>query len=224
MAHSNASRAPAPRSVGRRAPRRGGIGDPPPAGLTRPVPEAEDARLPGACMSEVASATVTAAPAPSPGRAPWALLLGHLMIGTGFILPIGILHHIAEDLGVTVATAGALMWAAGVTLAIGAPTMAWVTSRFDRRRLLATALAAYVVGHGASALATDFGWLLGSRLLTLVGAAIFSAQAAATVALMVPPARRAAAIAFVFIGWSVAAAATVPLTSWVGAVAGWRSA
>jgi predicted MFS family arabinose efflux permease len=41
---------------------------------------------------------------------------------------------------------------------------------------------------------------------------------------MVPPARRAAAIAFVFIGWSVAAAATVPLTSWVGAVAGWRSA
>src|SRR5690606_27099626 len=54
--------------------------------------------------------------------------------------------------------------------------------------------------------------------------AIFSAQAAATVALMVPPARRAAAIAFVFIGWSVAAAATVPLTSWVGAVAGWRSA
>ncbi|NLD54892.1 MAG: MFS transporter [Burkholderiaceae bacterium] len=175
-------------------------------------------------MTEVASATVTAAPAPSPGRALWALLLGNLMIGTGFMLPIGILHHIAEDLGVTVATAGALMWAAGVTLAIGAPTMAWVTSRFDRRRLLATALAAYVVGHGASALATDFGWLLGSRLLTLVGAAIFSAQAAATVALMVPPARRAAAIAFVFIGWSVAAAATVPLTSWVGAVAGWRSA
>ena len=47
---------------------------------------------------------------------------------------------------------------------------------------------------------------------------------AATVGLIVPPARRASAIAFVFIGWSVAAAATVPLTSWVGAIAGWRSA
>jgi predicted MFS family arabinose efflux permease len=102
--------------------------------------------------------------------------------------------------------------------------MAWATSRFDRRRLLVAALGAYVAGHAAAALATDFGWLLGLRLFTLVGAAIFSAQAAATVGLMVPPARRAAAIAFVFIGWSVAAAATVPLTSWVGAVAGWRSA
>lgn len=175
-------------------------------------------------MIDAVSAPLTPAPARSTRRALWSLLLGNLMIGTGFMLPVGILHHIAEDLGVTVARSGALMWLAGVTLAVGAPAMAWATSRFDRRRLLVAALAAYVAGHAAAALATGFGWLLVLRLLTLVGAAIFSAQAAATVGLMVPPQRRAAAIAFVFIGWSVAAAATVPLTSWVGAVAGWRAA
>src|SRR5690606_18052865 len=161
----------------------------------------------GACpaMIEAVSAPLAAAPARSTRRALWSLLLGNLMIGTGFMLPVGILHHIADDLGVTVARSGALMWLAGVTLAVGAPAMAWATSRFDRRRLPVAALAAYVAGHAAAALATGFGWLLVLRLLTLVGAAIFSAQAAATVGLMVPPQRRAAAIAFVFIGWSVAA-------------------
>ena len=39
-----------------------------------------------------------------------------------------------------------------------------------------------------------------------------------------PPEKRASAIAFVFAGWSIAAAAAVPLTSWVGAQAGWAAA
>lgn len=154
----------------------------------------------------------------------WSLLVGNLVIGTGFMMPIGILHLIAESLSVSVPQAGALMWAGGVVLAIGAPTMAWMTSRFDRRRLLVAALLLYTVGHALSALVGDFALLLALRLVTLGGAAIFTAQAAATVGLLVPPEKRASAIAFVFAGWSIAAAAAVPLTSWVGAQAGWAAA
>ena len=102
--------------------------------------------------------------------------------------------------------------------------MAWLTSRIDRRKLLVTALLVYVIGHASSALVADFDLLLGLRLLTLMGAAIFGAQSVATVSLLVPPEQRAAAITFVFIGWSAAAAAAVPLSSWLGAVAGWEAA
>ena len=55
-----------------------------------------------------------------------------------------------------------------------------------------------------------------------MGAALYTAQAASAAALLVPPAQRGRAIAFVFLGWSVASVAGVPLGSYVAAVWGWR--
>ena len=151
----------------------------------------------------------------------WALMLGNLVIATGFLLPAGTLHLIAADLSVSVPRAGALMWAGGITLAIGAPTMAWLASPVDRRRLLVAALLLYALGHALSAMATEFEWLLPLRLFTLIGAAIYTPQAAATASLLLPPHRRAAGVTVVFLGWSVASALGMPLASWVGAHAGW---
>jgi len=80
---------------------------------------------------------------PAEGDAPrsarlalWSLLLGNLAIGTGFMLPIGLLHLIASSTSVTVSRAGTLMWAGSIVVAIGAPLIAWITSRFERRNLL----------------------------------------------------------------------------------------
>ena len=172
----------------------------------------------------VARQTPAAAQAGAPHRlALWGLMLGNLVIGTGFLLPAGMLHLMAKALAVSVPKAGALMWAGGITLAIGAPLMAWIASTVDRRRLLLAALALYVVGHALSALATDFATLLMLRLVTLVGAAIYTPQAAASVGLLLPPERRAAGVTFVFLGWSLASAFAMPLGSWVGAHAGWAS-
>ncbi len=153
----------------------------------------------------------------------WGLMLGNLVIATGFLLPAGMLHLIAKSLSVSIPQAGALMWAGGATLAVGAPLMAWIASTIDRRRLLLAALALYVAGHALSALVTDFSALLMLRLVTLVGAAIYTPQAAASVGLLLPPERRAAGVTFVFLGWSVASALAMPLSSWVGAHSGWAS-
>jgi MFS transporter, DHA1 family, inner membrane transport protein len=154
----------------------------------------------------------------------WSLMFGNLVIGTGFMLPVGILHLIADAQSVTVVQAGALMWAGGIVIAVGAPTMAWATSRIDRRTLLVGALLLYVVGHALSALATSFTLLLALRLVTLLSVAIFGAQSAATVGLVVPPERRAAAMALLFTGWAIAVAVGMPATSWVGAQVGWQAA
>ncbi len=56
-----------------------------------------------------------------------------------------------------------------------------------------------------------------------MGAAIFTPQAAATVGLLVPPNRRAGAIAFIFIGWSAASVAGIPMGSYLATLVGWRS-
>jgi len=54
-------------------------------------------------------------------------------------------------------------------------------------------------------------------------AAIYTPQAAATVALIVPEGQRASAIAFVFLGWSLAVAGGLPLITFLSTHFGWRA-
>lgn len=153
----------------------------------------------------------------------WTLLFGNFIIGTGVLLPAGLLNQLSAELNIDVATAGLLMLAGGVVVGVGAPILATLTTRVDRRLLLVLAMALYAVGHLASAFTNAFWPLLIIRVLMISAAGIFSPQAAATVSLLLPVERRASAISFIFIGWSVASVAGIPLGSYLGAALGWRS-
>lgn len=153
----------------------------------------------------------------------WALLLGNLVIGTGVLLPAGMLTAFMADFGVDAGRAGLLMLVGGVVVGVGAPLLAGWTSWIDRRLLLSFALALYAAGHIAATLTTDFTLLLVMRAITIIGAAIFTPQAAATVGLIVPTAQRGGAIAFIFIGWSLASVAGIPLGSLLADAIGWQS-
>ncbi len=153
----------------------------------------------------------------------WSLLLGNFVIGTGVLLPAGLLNVLAADLQVPPATAGLLLFAGGLVVGVGAPVLAGLTSRFDRRLLLAVMAAVYAVGHGLAALAPDFWSLVIIRSVTMIAAAVFTPQAAATVGLIVPAEKRSEAIAFIFIGWSMASVVGIPLGSILGSAFGWRA-
>jgi MFS transporter, DHA1 family, inner membrane transport protein len=153
-----------------------------------------------------------------------ALFAGNFIIGTGILLPAGMLNDLSAGLGVSPATAGILMVAGGIVIGFGAPLFATLTSGIDRRLLLAGSLMYYALGHALSALAPEFWSLLVIRALMVVSAGIFTPQAAATVGLMLPPEKRASAVAFIFIGWSLASVAGLPTGSLIGAFLGWRLA
>lgn len=152
-----------------------------------------------------------------------ALCFGNFTIGTGTLIVPGMLPQLAEGLGVTLSHAGLLVTAFAATVCVGAPLLATATGRFDRRSLLAATLALYLAGHLAAALVSSYAAMLTVRIVTSAGAALFTAQAAATAALIVPPEQRGRAIALVFLGWSVSSVAGVPLGAYVGATWGWRS-
>jgi DHA1 family inner membrane transport protein len=154
----------------------------------------------------------------------WALFAGNFIIGTGILLPAGMLNDLSAGLGVSPASAGILMVAGGVVIGLGAPVFATLTSGIDRRLLLVGSLVYYALGHALSALAPEFWSLLVIRALMVVSAGIFTPQAAATVGLIVPPGKRAGAVAFIFIGWSIASVAGMPTGSLIAAFLGWRLA
>lgn len=158
----------------------------------------------------------------TPTLALWVLLFGNFVIGTGVLLPAGLLSQLANELSVSVSTAGFLMLAGGLVVGIGAPAVAALTSKIDRRYLLTFAMVLFGAGHGLSAIAPDFWTLLAIRSVMIVAAAIFSPQAAATVGLIVPLEKRSSTIAFIFIGWSAASVVGIPLGGLLAAQFGWR--
>jgi predicted MFS family arabinose efflux permease len=178
----------------------------------------------------LSAATGPAAVAPAPVSATrraqvrWSLLFGNFVIGCGVMVVVGTLNDIASALSVSVAVAGQLIAVAAVVMCFGAPLLAGWVGALDRRKLLAAALAWYAIGHALCALAPSYAALLPIRALTVLGAAVFTPQAAAATGAMTPPGERAGAITFIFIGWSVASVIGIPISAWLGDTFGWRSA
>lgn len=151
-----------------------------------------------------------------------ALLFGNFAIGTGVMIVPGMLGELADGLAVSLSTAGQLITLAAFVTCIGAPLAAALTSRIDRRKLLVGSLVLYTIGHTACALAPAYPSLAVLRATTVVAAAMFTPQAAATIASMVEPAHRSRAVAGIFVGWSIASVLGMPLGNLIGAHLGWR--
>ena len=151
-----------------------------------------------------------------------AVLFGNFVIGVGVMIVPGMLNQLAENLEVSVPTAGQLLGLAALVMCIGAPLTAAFTSHIDRRRLLLFSMGIYCVGHAACALAPDYATLAVLRPMSVLGAAIFTPQAAATIGLMVPPERRGHALTTIFLGWSLASVAAMPLGSLIAGHLHWR--
>ncbi len=159
---------------------------------------------------------------PAPRSAEWALLAGNFAIGCGVMVTAGCLNDLVRSLGVSVAVGGQLITVAAVMMCFGAPLMAAAVGGTDRRRLLTWSLVWYAAGHALSALVPGYASLVPVRALTVLGAAVFTPQAAAAIGVMTPPAQRGRAITFVFLGWSVSSVIGMPMHSYVGETFGWR--
>jgi predicted MFS family arabinose efflux permease len=152
---------------------------------------------------------------------PTALLLGNFVIGTSVMAPAGMLNELSRDLQVSVGQASLLVTLGAVVLCLGSPLLSWATSRMDRRTLLCAILLIITAAHLAAAVTTSFTAVLALRLVMLAAAAPFTPQAAGVVGLIMPVQRRASAIAYVFLGWSLAAAVGLPLMTAIASRLSW---
>ena len=154
--------------------------------------------------------------------APTALMLGNFVTGTSVLAPAGMLSELSEGLDVTIRDAGLLITFGAIVLCIGSPLTAWLTSRIERHTLLTSTLAVLALANAASAFAPDYATLLVIRLIMLAIGALYTPQAAGTAALIVRAEKRGGTIAYIFLGWSLAAAVGLPLVTFIASRYGWR--
>ncbi|WP_277964660.1 MFS transporter [Pseudomonas sp. RIT-To-2] len=153
-----------------------------------------------------------------------ALAAGAFGIGVTEFAPMGMLPGIAADLGVSIPTAGLLVSAYALGVLIGAPIMTLTTARVPRRYLLIGLMAIFTLGNLLSALATDYQTLLFARVVTSLNHGAFFGIGSIVAASVVPPDKRAGAVAAMFMGLTVATIGGVPLATWFGETFGWRTA
>ena len=163
-------------------------------------------------------------PPQSLAAARWALLAGNFVIGCGVMVVGGTLNDLTRSLNISVTQGGHLIAIAAIMMGVGAPLLASLVAGMDRRRLLTWTMVWFALGHALCAWAPSYEWLWPFRALTVLSAAVFTPQAAATVGFMSTPAHRGRAITFVFMGWAIASVAGMPLAAWVGERLGWRVA
>src|SRR3954452_415641 len=165
------------------------------------------------------------AAAPAERRfAPTALMLGNFVTGCSVLAPAGMLHELSVGLDVSIRDAGLLITFGAVVLCIGSPLTAWLTSRIERRTLLIATLAMFALGNAASAFAPGYMSLLTLRVVMLAIGALYTPQAAGTASMIVAAEKRGSTIAYIFLGWSLAAAVGLPLITFIASRYGWRAA
>ncbi|MPZ93457.1 MAG: MFS transporter [Propionibacteriales bacterium] len=166
-------------------------------------------------------------PSPTPGNRErlvvLALFLGAFVLGSAELLVVGILELVAVDLAVSTETAGWLVTAYALGIALGGPALTALTIRLGRRLVLVGSLTTYVAGNLWAALSPDIGSLLGARLVTGALHGLFIGVAFSVVGALVPAQRTGRAIAAVFGGIAVATALGVPIGTAIGHASGWRA-
>ncbi|MDX6758012.1 MULTISPECIES: MFS transporter [Streptomyces] len=140
----------------------------------------------------------------------FALALGAFAVGTSGYVVTGVLPELSEELSVSLSTAGLLTTSFAVAYAIGSPLLAVALGGWRRRPLIITALLVAAAGNALAALASDFAVLTAARIVTAVGAAVFTPAATAVAAELSGPQRRARAAAWVFGGLVTATIVGVP--------------
>ncbi|PFG35341.1 DHA1 family inner membrane transport protein [Flavimobilis soli] len=152
-----------------------------------------------------------------------ALAVGGFTIGTTEFASMGLVPLIADDLAVSVPTAGHAVTAYAVGVVAGAPTLTVLAARVERTRLLLILMGMFVVGHVLSALAGSMGLLIVARFLAGLPHGAFFGVGAVVGAAVAGPRNRGKAIGMMMAGLTIANMIGVPLTTRVGQVWGWRA-
>ncbi|MET1115876.1 MAG: MFS transporter [Comamonas sp.] len=161
---------------------------------------------------------------PSFLKALLALGVGGFSIGTGEFVIMGLLPDAAQDLGVSIPSAGHLISSYALGVVIGAPVLAVLGARMQRRALLMALMVLYALGNFASAIAPDYAAMALMRFLSGLPHGTYFGVAALVAAHLAPPGRRAQAVGYVMLGLTIATLVGVPIAAGLGQWLGWRAA
>ncbi|MFI5935172.1 MFS transporter [Actinoplanes sp. NPDC051494] len=161
------------------------------------------------------------------------LALGGVAVGLTEFVAMGLLPEIARGLlpaeyaassSDAVAKAGWMISAYALGVVVGAPTIAALTARLPRKKLVLGLLVLFVLGTIGSALAPTFELVLVARFVAALPHGAYFGAAGLLAATLMGPGNEARGFAAVLSGLTAANVVGVPLITRLGQQSGWRVA
>ena len=134
----------------------------------------------------------------------YALAIAAFAVGTAEFVISGLLPLLSSDLGVSIPTAGLLVTAYAVGVAIGGPMLTVAAARFSQRAVLIGVMILFTFSQVLCAFAPDYGLLMAARVASSIGHGVFFGAGSVVVANLVKPERRGAAFSLFIGGITVA--------------------
>lgn len=152
-----------------------------------------------------------------------ALTLSAFAIGTTEFVIVGLIPTMAQDLNVSLPSAGLLVSLYALGVAIGAPVLTALTGHWNRKTVLLSVMSLFVAGNLLAWQAPSYETLIAARILTGLAHGVFFSIGSTIATGLVPKEKAASAIAIMFTGLTVALVTGVPLGTYIGQTFGWQS-
>ena len=152
----------------------------------------------------------------------FALMLSAFAIGTTEFVIVGLIPTVAQDLSVSLPSAGLLVSLYALGVAVGAPILTALTARVPRKTLVLGLMLLFTIGNLVAWQSPNYTSLIAARILTGLAHGVFFSIGSTIATSLVPKEKAASAIAIMFSGLTVALITGVPLGMFIGQHFGWR--
>ncbi|PRY59581.1 MFS transporter [Glycomyces artemisiae] len=153
----------------------------------------------------------------------FALMISAFGIGTTEFVVSGLLPEIADEMKVSLPTAGLLISGYALGVVVGGPIATAAGTRLPRKNMLIVLMVLFIAGNMIAAVGVSYGLLMTGRIVAAVCHGAFFGVASVVAADLVDESKRSRAISMVFTGLTVANVVGSPLGTWVGQGYGWRA-
>lgn len=147
-----------------------------------------------------------------------ALVIVGFALGFAEFIVIGITPDIAEEYGISLASAGNLVGFFAISYAVSTPIIVLSTGRFRRFPLFVTFLAVFNAGNLLAIVAPTYETLLVARVLTAVVSGVLLSTVMTFINDIIPREKSARIISFVYAGFSVASVLGTPIGTLLASV------
>ncbi|MDR6971383.1 MFS transporter [Leifsonia shinshuensis] len=165
-------------------------------------------------------------PARTAPKFPWvgliALASATFLSVTSEMIPTGLLPDMSASLGVSEAQVGLLVTVFAFTVVVTSTPLTALTRRWPRHGLLIGILVVLGVSNALTAIAPDYGFVVGSRILGGVAHGMFWSIVGAYAGHLVPKDQIGRAVSITLGGGTLAFVFGVPLGTFAGHLFGWR--
>ena len=152
-----------------------------------------------------------------------ALTLSAFAIGTTEFVIVGLIPTMAQDLSVSLPSAGLLVSLYALGVAIGAPVLTALTGKWNRKHVLLAVMSLFFAGNLLAWQAPGYETLIAARIITGLAHGVFFSIGSTIATGLVPKEKAASAIAIMFTGLTVALVTGVPLGTYIGQTFGWQA-